>query len=127
MDSVCGLLDSLDQGEAGNTGRILVLESLILQLQTLLSRWEMLAIVNCSCIVHVYLPYPRIARNPRNRGVGRPRYEISFPRLEFLRNTMQFTWSQITGMLLVSRTTLWRRVQNLEPFANRYTPSQMWN
>ena len=61
--SVCGLLDSLDQGEAGNTGRILVLESLVLQLQTLLSRWEMLAIVNCSCIVHVYLPYPRIANS----------------------------------------------------------------
>ena len=63
MDSVCGLLDSLDQGEAGNTGRILVLESLVVQLQTLLSRWEMLAIVNCSCIVHVYLPYPRIANS----------------------------------------------------------------
>ena len=50
IDSVRGLLDSLDRGEAGNTGRILVLESLVLQLQTLLSRWEMLAIVNCSCI-----------------------------------------------------------------------------
>ena len=61
MDSVCGLLDSLDQGEAGNTGRILVLESLVVQLQTF--RWEMLAIVNCSCIVHVYLPYPRIANS----------------------------------------------------------------
>ena len=63
MDSVCGLLDSLDQGEAGNTGRILVLESLVVQLQTLLSRWEMLAIVKCSYIVHVYLPYPRIANS----------------------------------------------------------------
>ena len=63
IDSLRGLLDSLDRGEEGNTGRILVLESLVLQLQTLLSRWEMLAIVNCSCIVHVYLPYPRIANS----------------------------------------------------------------
>ena len=63
IDSVCGLLYSLDRGEEGNTGKILVLESLILQLQTLLSRWEMLAIVSCSCIVHVYLPYPRIANS----------------------------------------------------------------
>ena len=96
IDSVCGLLDSLDRSEAGNTGRILVLESLVLQLQTLLSRWEMLAIVNCSCIVHVYLPYPRILPtvSPRSQGVGRPRYEISSPQLEFLQNTMRFTWSQ---------------------------------
>ena len=34
---------------------------------------------------------------------------------------MRFTWSQMTGMLLVSRTTLWRRVQNLESFSNSYT------
>ena len=63
IDSVRGLLDSVDRSKVGNTGRILVLESLVLQLQSLLSRWEMLAIINCSCIVHVYLPYPRIAKS----------------------------------------------------------------
>ena len=63
INSVRGLLDSLDRGEAGNTGKILVLESLVLHLQTLLSRWEMLAIVNCSFIMHVYLPYRRIANS----------------------------------------------------------------
>ena len=120
IDSVPGLLDSLDCGEAGNTGRIWVLESLVyLQLRTLLSRWELLAIVAASytstCPIR---GFPTVS--PRSRGVGRPRYEISFPQLEFLRNTMQFTWSQITGMLLVSRTTLWRRVQNLESFSNLY-------
>ena len=49
MDSVRGLLDSLDRGEAGNTVRILVLESLVIQQRTLLSRWELLAIVAASC------------------------------------------------------------------------------
>ena len=60
--------------------------------------------------------------SPRSRGVGRPRYEmIPLPQLEFLRNTVRFTWSQMTEMLLISRTTLWRRVQNMELFSNRYT------
>ena len=45
----------------------------------------------------------------------------SLPRLEFLCNTMRFTWSQITGMFLVSRTTLWCTVQNLESFSNHCT------
>ena len=39
IDSVRGLLDSLDRGEAGNTARILILESLVVQVRTLLSRW----------------------------------------------------------------------------------------
>ena len=120
IDSVRGLLDSLDPGEAGNTGRILVLESLVLQLQTLLSRWELLAIVAVSCTSICPIRGLPTA-SPRSRGVGRPRYEMSFRQLEFLRNAMRFTWSQIAGMLLVSRTTLWRRVQNVESFANRYT------
>ena len=34
IDSVRGLLDSLDRGEAGNTARILVLGSLVIQLRT---------------------------------------------------------------------------------------------
>ena len=121
INSVRGLLDSLDCGEAGNTGRIWVLESLVyLQLRTLLSRWELLAIVASSCTsICPIRGFPTVS--PRSRGVGRPRYEISLPQLEFLWNTIWFTWSQITGMLLVSRTTLWRRGQNLESFSNRYT------
>ena len=120
IDSVRGLLDSLDRGEAGNTERIRVLESLVLELRTLLSRWELLAIVATSYTsIYPIRGFPTVS--PRSGGVGRPRYEISLPQLEFLRNTMRFTLSQITGMLLVSRTTLWRRVQNLESFANRYT------
>ena len=39
IDSVRRLLDSLDRGEAGNTARILILESLVVQVRTLLSRW----------------------------------------------------------------------------------------
>ena len=35
----------MDRGEAGNTARILVLEGLVIQLQTLLSRWEFLSII----------------------------------------------------------------------------------
>ena len=88
INSVRGLLDSLDCGEAGNTGRIWVLESLVyLQLRTLLSRWELLAIVAASytsiCPIR---GFPTVS--PRSRGVGRPRYEISLPQLEFLWNTI---------------------------------------
>ena len=35
IDSVRELLDSLDRGEAGNTARVLVLESLVIQILTL--------------------------------------------------------------------------------------------
>ena len=120
IDSVHGLLDSLDRGEAGNTARILVLESLGIQLRTLLSRWELLAIIAASCTSICSIRGLPMASHG-SRGVGRPRYEISFPQLEFLQNRMRLTWSQITGKLFVSRTTLWRRVQNLEPLFYCYT------
>ena len=59
IDSVRGLLDSLDCGEAGSTGRFWVLVSLVyLQLRTLFNKQVGVA-SNWSCIVHVYLPYPR--------------------------------------------------------------------
>ena len=102
IDSVRGLLESLDRGETGNTARILVLESLVIQLRTLLSRWELLAIIAASCTsICPIRGLPTVFHG--SRGVGRPRYEISLPQLEFLRNILRFTWSQTTGMLLVSR------------------------
>ena len=120
IDSVRGLLDSLDPSEAENTEKIPILETLVIQLRILLSRWELLAIVAASCTsICPIRGLPTVS--PRTRTVGRPRYEISLPQLEFLRNTMRFTWSQITGMLLVSRTTLCCRVQNLESFSSHYT------
>ena len=85
IDSVRGLLDSLDLSEAGNTARILVLEGLVMQLRTLyifaLSR-------NCQRFLMEI------------EESGRPRYEISLPQLEFLRNTKQSTWSQITANVI---------------------------
>ena len=120
IDSVRGLLDALDPSEAENTERIPILETLVIQLRTLLSRWELLAIVAAWCTS--ICPIRGLTTvSSRTRVVGRPRYEISLPQQEFLRNTMRFTWSQITGMLLVSRTTLWRSVQNLESFSSHYT------
>ena len=88
IDLVPGLLHSLDCGEAGNTGRTWVLESLVyLQLRTLLSRWELLAIVAASCTsICPIRGFPTVS--PRSRGVGRPWYEISLPQLEFLWNTI---------------------------------------
>ena len=70
IDSVPGLLDSLDCGEAGNTGRIWVLESLVyLQLRTLLSRWELLAIVAVSCMsICPIRGFPTVS--PRSQRVG---------------------------------------------------------
>ena len=70
IDSVCGLLDSLDWSEAGNTGRIWVLESLVyLQLRTLLSRWELLAIVAVSCMsICPIRGFPTVS--PRSQRVG---------------------------------------------------------
>ena len=69
IDSVRGLLDSLDRGEAGDTARILVLESLVIQLRTLLSRWELLAIVAASC-TSICLVRELATVSPRSR---RPR------------------------------------------------------
>ena len=127
IDSVRGLLDSLDRGEPGNTARILVLESLVIQIRTLLSRWELLAIIAASCTsICPIRGLPTVSHGCR--GVNRPRNEIFLPQLEFPRNTMRFTWYQITAMLLVSRTTLWRRVFRI--WSHSLTvipPSQMRN
>ena len=105
IDSIVVLRDSLDAGEAENIKRIPLVETLVIQRRILLSRWELLAIVAVSCTS--ICPIRGLSTStPRIRGVGRPRYDISLPQLEFLRNTKRFTWSHITGMLLVSRTTL---------------------
>ena len=48
-DSIVVLRDALDPGEAENTERIPLLETLVIQLRILLSRWELLAIVPASC------------------------------------------------------------------------------
>ena len=73
IDSVRGLLDSLDPREAGNTARILVLGSLVIQLRTSLSRWELLAIIAASCkSICPIRGLPTVSHG--SRGVGRPRY-----------------------------------------------------
>ena len=68
---------------------------------------------NCRFLVHVRQQFLLEVEESADLGM---KYQ-----LKFLRNTVRFTWSQMTGMLLVSRTTLWRRVQNLESFSNSYT------
>ena len=109
VDSVRRLVDSLDRDDQANDERIPHLESLVRQLQILLNRWEMFAIRAVSCTsLRPIRALPGVLATPNPR-VGRPAYEISIPQLEFLRNRMRFNWSQITRMLLVSRTTLWRR------------------
>ena len=81
IDSVRELLDSLDRGEAGNTARVLVLESLVIQILTLWSRWELLTIIAASCTsICPIRGLPRASHG--SRGVGRPRYEISLPQME---------------------------------------------
>ena len=124
VDSVRHLVDLLDRNDQANDKRIPHLESLVRQLQILLNRWEMFAIraVSCTSLRLTVRVLPGVSATPNPR-VGRPAYEISIPQLEFLRNRMRFNWSQITRMLLVSRTTLWRRVRNMELFSlqSRYT------
>ena len=80
----------------------------------------MLAIRASSCTtVRPIRTLPGLS-GPINQRAGRPAYEISTHQLEFLRNRMRFNWSQISRMLLVSRTTLWRRIRNLESFSSRH-------
>ena len=120
VDSVRRLVESLDPDDQGNDVRIPELESLLRQLQYLLNRWEMLAIRASSCTtVRPIRTLPGLS-GPINQRAGRPAYEISTHQLEFLRNRMRFNWSQISRMLLVSRTTLWRRIRNLESFSSRH-------
>ena len=111
VDSLRHLVDLLDRNDQANDKIIPHLESLVRQLQILLNRWEMFAIraVSCTSLRPTVRVLPGVSATPNPR-VGRPAYEISIPQLEFLRNRMRFNWSQITRMLLVSRTTLWRRV-----------------
>ena len=118
VDSVQRLVDSLERGTQANAGRIPPLESLVRQLQYLLHRWEMLALRAVSYTsVRPIRTLPTLSAS--NGRMGRPSYEISIPQVEFLRNRMRFTWSQISRMLLVSRATLWRRVGNIQSFSSR--------
>ena len=120
VDSVRRLVESLDPDDQGNDIRIPELESLLRQLQYLFNRWEMLAIRASSCTtVRPIRTLPGLS-GPINKRAGRPAYEISTHQLEFLRNRMRFNWSQISRKLLVSRTTLWRRIRNLESFSSRH-------
>ena len=113
VDSVRRLVESLDRDDQANAERIPQLESLVRQLQFLLNRWEILAIRASSCTsVRPIRSLPGVSTH--NQRVGRPAYEISIHQLEFLRNRMRFSWPQISRMLLVSTTTLWRRVRNME-------------
>ena len=96
------------------------LESLLRQLQSLLNRWEMLAIrASSGTTVRPIRTLPGLS-GPINERAGRPAYKISIHQLEFLRNRMRFNWSQISRMLLVSRTTLWRKIRNLESFSSQH-------
>ena len=103
VDSVRGLVESLDRVDEANADRISQLESVVRQL---LNRWEMLAIRASSCT----------ALRPIR---SLPAYEISIHQLEFLGNRMRFNWPQISRMLLVFRTTLWRIIRNVESFSSR--------
>lgn len=101
---------------------ILHLESLDVQLRSLLNRWENVAIGATSCtLVNPARVLPSANNSNGSGRAGRPSYDISLPQLEFFRLRMRFTWNEISSMLLVSRTTLWRRVRDVESFQNYYT------
>ena len=114
VDSVRGLVESLDRDDEANADRISQLESVVRQL---LNRWEMLARRASSCTaLRPIWSLPGVSANNR---LGCPAYEISIHQLEFLGNRMRFNWPQISGMLLVSRTTRWRIIRNVESFSSR--------
>ena len=78
IDSVRGLLDSLDRGEVANTARILVLQSMVIQPRTFSGRWELLAITAASCTsICPIRGLPTVSHG--SRGGSRPWYEISLP------------------------------------------------
>ena len=121
VESVDRLMNTLIG--AGREPQVLQhLDSLDTQLRSLLYRWEVLTIRASSCTrVNPARILPEVNNDSTLQRVGRPSYDISIPQLEFFRNRMRFTWNQISSMLLVSRTTLWRRVRDVESFSHYYT------
>ena len=94
---------------------ILHLESLDVQLRSLLNRWENVAVGASSCTLvnpARVLPSDNNCSNGGGRA-GRPSYDVSLPQLEFFRLQMRFTWNEISSILLVSTTTLWRHVRDV--------------
>ena len=117
VDSVQRLVDSLDRGTQANAGRLPPLESLVRQPQHLLHRWEMLALraLSCTSVRPIrILPTP----SGSNARVGRPAYNINTSSGVFKKQN-EITWPQISSMLLVSRSSLWRRVRNIQSLSSR--------
>ena len=56
--------------------------------------------------------YNKAPKTKQNVGPGRPLYEIKESTLLELRD-LGFNWKEISAMLLVSRSTIWRRVNQL--------------
>ena len=48
----------------------------------------------------------------RNGSVGRPKLVINLTQIDYLRS-WQFTWTRICDTLCFSRTTLWRRLKEV--------------
>ncbi len=68
---------------------------------------------------------PAIATQPfrailRLGLVGRPRLLVNIEQAEFLRST-GYTWNEVAQCLQVSRSTLWRRMREMNVSLNRYS------
>jgi len=73
------------------------------------------------CTTYSYRTISEVLVN-RKGTVGRPKLIINLTQIEYLR-TWRFTWTRIAYTLCVSRTTLWRRLKevNYNFQENRFT------
>lgn len=88
------------------------LSALYQHLLAFLERWQNRISRTNHCRMVSSIVNNRISPDKEKNSVGRPQILLSGEQIECLRN-IGFTWNTISVMLCVSRTTLWRRCQEL--------------
>jgi len=120
--NICSIVHHLQSNNSSSvTGRIirnyasLLIETVTL-LRSLLSRWQ-------DYLTH-YRPrstFSYSAQAVQSSSPGRPRFEISRAQIQYLRS-MSFSWVQISRILGVSYTTIYRRRMEYGLHSSQGTP-----
>lgn len=114
MESICSFLNQLlqDCPDGRLAEELHSLHSRTIHMQL---TWTSNFAVASSCTEPVIIGHPT-----HSGGRGRPKVHLNIDQIELLRSS-GYTWCEIASVILVSRTTLWRRVREAGVLADPFT------
>ena len=118
LEKVIDIVDVVLQGGdmTANRGEFLRIRS---RLTSLYERWS-ICLTRSSHCAQVAVGVSSGSRLLRHGCAGRPPIEINLDMVELLRSA-NYTWEEIAKALMVSRSTLWRRVKEGHLVTTKYT------